>query len=273
MCLAVVALTAHPRHALVVAANRDEFHARDAAPAYWWDEGWLAGRDLTAGGTWLGVTRTGRWALLTNIREPGRHDPRAPSRGTLVTRFLAAAGSPREDVGSITASGARHNGFNLLAGIGGDAYWGSNRAPRMEPLVSGIHGLSNHQLDTPWPKVVRTKAAIAAWCAADSGTDSDLEPLFGILADRHLAADADLPATGIPIERERLLSAPFIVSDDYGTRCSTVLTITADGAARLVERTFDRAGRATGDVDFRFQVGVASAPSADDKRGRHHALP
>jgi uncharacterized protein with NRDE domain len=255
MCLAVLALGVHPRYEVVIAANRDEFHARPAAPARWWDEGWLGGRDLAGGGTWLGVTRTGRWALLTNVRDPARFDPRAPSRGALVTRVLAEPGQVAAVVAGIVAAGQRHNGFNLLAGEAGNAQWGSNRSERASALAPGIHGLSNRLLDTPWPKVVRTKAAMAAWCAAGED-ERDLEPLFDILRDQSEAPDADLPATGIPLQRERLLSAPFIVSDSYGTRCSTLLTIARDGGARLIERSFDPDGRATGEVDIRFAVGA-----------------
>ena len=259
MCLAVIALRAHPRYALVIAANRDEFHARATARAQWWDEGWLAGRDLAAGGTWLGVTRTGRWALLTNVRDPARHDPRAPSRGQLVTGVLDAPASAADALGAIVTAGARHNGFNLLAGDTDDAHWGTNREIETRALAAGIHGISNHRLDTPWPKVVRTKAAVAAWCAPGSDGVAEIEPLFAILGARQLAADSELPQTGIPLARERALSAPFIVSADYGTRCSTVLTIGQDGEARFVERSFDPAGRATGEVDFAFRIGATGA--------------
>ena len=254
MCLAVVALRAHPRYAVVIAANRDEFHARPTAAAHWWDEGWLAGRDLAGGGTWLGVTRAGRWALLTNVRDPARFDPQAPSRGALVTRVLADPAAAAAAIPAVAAAEGRHNGFNLLGGDAGDAHWASNRNAGAHALAAGIHGLSNHLLDTPWPKVVRTKAAVAAWCAAGGSDELDLEPLFAILRDRTAAPDAELPATGIPLERERLLSAPFIVSDGYGTRCSTVLTLARDGTARFVERSFDPAGRLTGEVDIRFTV-------------------
>lgn len=251
MCLALVALGAHERYALVVAANRDEFHARATAPANWWDEGWLAGRDLAAGGTWLGVTRGGRWALITNVREPARHDPSAPSRGALVTGLLADSAPVPEGLGRILGAATRHNGFNLVAGTARDAHWGSNRAEGTRALAPGVHGVSNATLDTPWPKVTRTRAAVAAWCARN---DPDVEALFDLLADRTLALDDELPATGIPLERERLLSAPFIVGLDYGTRCSTVLAIRRDGEARFVERSFDPAGRSTVVIDERFRV-------------------
>jgi uncharacterized protein with NRDE domain len=262
MCLAIVALRAHPRYALVIAANRDEFHARATASAHWWNDGWLAGRDLAAGGTWLGVTRAGRWALLTNVREPARFDPRAPSRGALVTGVLAASASAAGALGAIVGAGARHNGFNLLAGDMDDAHWGSNREMRIRALGTGIHGISNDRLDTPWPKVVRTKAAVAAWCAAAGDSAAEIAALFAILGNRQLAADSELPQTGIPLARERVLSAPFIVSDDYGTRCSTVLAITSAGEARFVERSFDPAGRPAGEVDFGFRIGTAGARQA-----------
>jgi len=254
MCLAVVALDAHPSYGVVIAANRDEFHARPAAAAHWWNEGWLAGRDLAGGGTWLGVTRAGRWALLTNVRDPARFDPRAPSRGALVTRVLADPGAAAAVIPALVAAGARYNGFNLLGGEPGEAHWASNRNAGAHALAPGIHGLSNHLLNTPWPKVVRTKAAMAAWCSAEPGGGRALEPLFAILRDRTPAPDAELPVTGIPLDRERLLSAPFIVSDSYGTRCSTVLVLGHDGNARFVERSFDPAGDQTGEVDVRFAI-------------------
>lgn len=254
MCLAVIALDAHPRFALVIAANRDEFHARPAAAAAWGDappfEGVLAGRDLEAGGTWLGVRRDGRWALLTNVREGGRREPGARSRGELVPQVLARdahAGTLRE----VANHGSGYNGFNLLAGIGAEAAWTSNRAPEVVPLRSGLHGLSNALLDTRWPKLARTQALVAHWCGRG---DHDLAPLFAALSDRTRAADADLPATGVSLERERLLSAPFIVSDDYGTRCSTVFTIDRRGRAHFRERSFDARGAPTGEAAYDFAL-------------------
>ena len=253
MCLAIVARDVHAAHALVVAANRDEFHARPAAPAAWWNEGWLAGRDLDAGGTWFGVTRRGRWALVTNVREPGRHDAAAPSRGALVPRLLDDDRPPLVALAALTDDAARYNGYNLLVGDALGAAWMSNRASslRPQPLHPGVAGLSNALLDTPWPKLASTKAALVEWSASG---ESDIEPLFAALAERRRASDADLPTTGVPLERERMLSAPFIVSDAYGTRCSTILTITRDGKARLVERTFDASGAMTGEVSYRFAI-------------------
>jgi uncharacterized protein with NRDE domain len=255
MCLAVVALDAHPRLAVVVAANRDEFHARPAAPAQWWrgDGGHelLAGRDLEGGGTWLGVNRHGRWAFVTNVREPGRRDRAAPSRGMLVTTVLADRRDAPGALSAAVADGARFNGFNLLAGDGAHGAWGSNRIAGTRTLAPGVHGVSNAALDTPWPKLERTRSGLAAWAAAGS---AEFEPLFSLLADRARPADEALPDTGVTLEWERLLSSPFIVSAAYGTRCSTVLAIARDGRARLVERAFDARGERAGEVDHCFDV-------------------
>jgi uncharacterized protein with NRDE domain len=251
MCLALFALDAHPRFAVVIAANRDEYHARGAAPAAWWDEGWLAGRDLVAGGAWLAVDRAARWALVTNVRDESRNDPAAPSRGALVPAVLANDAPPSASVARTIGAASAHNGFNLVAGAGADAHWGSNRGGTTRALGAGIYGLSNAALDTPWPKVARTKAVLGAWCARG---DPDFGPLFAMLGDIRGAPDGELPATGVPLERERALSSPFIVGDDYGTRCATLLAIGRDGGVHFVERTFDRRGRVVGEVEDRFAI-------------------
>lgn len=253
MCLALIAIAVHPRYPLVLAANRDEFHARAATPAAWWDEGFLAGRDLEEGGTWLGIDRRGRLAFLTNVREPSRRDLGAPTRGTLVPRILIDDRAPAESLASLMSSGSRYNGFNLLAGDVSTMHWASNRAAFTKRVDSGIHGVSNHFLDTPWPKLVRAKAALARWCSS-SDDDADLAPVFALLGDTQRAPDEELPVTGVSLEWERLLSSPFIVSPEYGTRCTTVVTLSHDGEAHFVERSFDPAGNATGEVDYRFPL-------------------
>ncbi|MEP6996431.1 MAG: NRDE family protein [Betaproteobacteria bacterium] len=254
MCLALVALDAHPTYGCVIAANRDEFHARASAPAHWWDDGILAGRDLVAGGTWFGVLRTGRWALVTNFREGIPRDPYAPSRGELVTGMLRDAGSPMRASAALLPQGGRYHGFNLLVGDGSDAAFASNRASGALALGPGIHGLSNHLLDTPWPKLLRGKARLAAWLA---GADPGIEAAFALLADREPACDAALPQTGVSPQWERLLSSPFVVSPDYGTRSSTLLLVARDGGARFIERSFDAGGNASGEVAFDFHIGTA----------------
>jgi len=255
VCLAVVALDAHPRYAVVLAANRDEFHARPAAPAAWWrdDAGMpiLAGRDLAQGGTWLGVSRAGRFAFVTNVREPSRYDPRAPSRGALVPALLHDGRPVGVALAAIVAGARHYNGFNLVAGDAVSAAFGSNRGPDAHALARGIHGVSNAGLDTPWPKLVRAKAGLAAWVAAG---DEEPDRLWTVLADATPAPDHELPDTGIARERERLLSSPFIVSESYGTRCSTLLALARDGEAHFVERSFDATGTATGEVRFRFTL-------------------
>lgn len=236
MCLIVVAHRAHPAHPLVVAANRDELHARPAAPAAWWSDApeVLAGRDLHAGGTWMGITRIGRFAAVTNFREwPPEAGER--SRGALVAGFLRGAAAPEAYAREVAAEGARYAGFNLLLGDGETMVYLSNRAEGVRVLEPGLYALSNHLLDTPWPKVRRARRAMEdALAAAGDGWDA---ALWEMLADRVAAADDDLPDTGLGRARELVLSPPFIAGAEYGTRASTVLTVAADGEVRLVERS------------------------------------
>jgi len=242
----------------VIAANRDEFHARPAAPAHWWSDGTLAGVDLEAGGTWFGVTRRGRWALVTNYREGLPRDPKAPSRGGLVPRALADRSPPLACAAAIATDGSRYHGYNLLVGELASAAYSSNRGSGAIELGRGIHGLSNHLLDTPWPKVVHAKARLAELLAAGPvGIDS----LFSLLADRTQAEPAALPSTGIAPEWERLLSSVFIVDRRYGTRCSTVFVVERDGRTRFVEKSFDAQGRPTAEAAQAFTLGEAEGPS------------
>lgn len=257
MCLAVLALDTHPRYAVVLAANRDEFYARAAAPAAWGreDDGFaaiLAGRDLVAGGTWLGVHRDGRFAFVTNVRQGTGRDPAARSRGELVPRVLHDPRPLADTYADVAHDGHAYNGFNLLAGDATGALWTSNRVAGVHAVAPGVHGLSNAALDTPWPKLVRTKAVLAEWVTRDA---DDVEELFAALADRIGAADRDLPATGVTLEWERSLAAPFIVRDGYGTRCSTVLVIDREGKARFEERSFGPGGVALGTRVEVFGVG------------------
>ncbi len=205
------------------------------------------------------MTRRGRWAFVTNVREPGRHDPRAPSRGALVPALLRDRRAPIDAVASAVADARRYNGFNLVGGEGLVAAFGSNRDARTVALRRGVHGVSNAGFDTPWPKLARAKAGLAAWIGA--GRD-EFDPLWRVLADRTLARDDELPDTGLSRERERLLSSPFIVSAEYGTRCSTLLALSRDGDAQFVERSFDAAGAPTGEAAFRFRLEPARAAMA-----------
>lgn len=237
MCLILFAWDAHPRWKLVVGANRDEFYARPTAPAAFWDDApdVLAGRDLREGGTWLGVTRSGRFAAVTNFREPEKYRVGAPSRGHLVSNFLLSRARPAGFAGGLVRVARDFNGFNLLMADRGQLVWFSNRADDAYELDPGVYGLSNRLLDTPWPKVVRGKEDLRR---ALEGPEEELEGhLFASLALRDPAPDDALPSTGVGLERERALSASFIVTAEYGTRASTVLLVGRDGEVTFTERT------------------------------------
>jgi len=209
----------------------------------------LAGCDLMAGGTWLGVRRDGRFALVTNVREGKAQDPAANSRGELPLLALHADRTIDEAMATIDAP--RYNGFNLLAGDRSSAFWASNRATTQSALDAGVHGISNAALDTPWPKLLRTRAGVAHWAAQGR---EDMETLFALLGDRTQPPDDALPSTGVSLEWERTLSSPFIAGDRYGTRCSTVLTIARDGAVRFEERAFDPHGTPAGTTVHAFSL-------------------
>jgi len=261
VCLIFVAHRAIPQFPLVVAANRDEYHDRPTAPAeFWRDEpGLLAGRDLRAGGTWLGVTRAGRFAALTNFRHGMDQDPEAPSRGDLIRAVLTDSGSLREGITAIAAQGARYNGFSLLAGDTEVLYFYSNRGGGVCEVTPGVHGLSNDLLDTPWPKVTRGKERFVRQL---SQPGVPIDALLEMMADGSEAEAAVLPDSGIPGDRERRLSAMFIRADTYGTRSTTVVRMAAGGRTEFTERTFDRGGVALGTVTRAFSI-AGPAPGDD----------
>lgn len=254
MCLLFVAWRRHPGFPLVVAANRDEFHARPASPAAFWEDApeVLAGRDLEASGTWMGVTRGGRFAALTNYREALPRDPALRSRGLLVGGFLTGSARACDYCEQALDARDRYAGFNLFACDdvrgGGHLVWCSNRAVCSRDLSPGVYGLSNHLLDTPWPKVVQGKRRFVQALAAESEADALEKRLFELLADRYVPPDDALPDTGVGRERERALAAAFIRGDAYGTRAASVLLAAADGTLRFVERSFDAGGVETGTV-------------------------
>jgi uncharacterized protein with NRDE domain len=238
MCLILFAYQHHPRYRLILAANRDEFYARPTAPLGFWSDHpqVLAGRDLEQQGTWLGVTRGGRLAAITNYRDPHAIKPSAPSRGHLVSDFLKGSMPPADYLKFISASAERYNGFNLLVGNPDELFYFSNHGGGILRLEPGLYGLSNSLLDTPWPKVAQGKQAIAALAGGDS--ELSLEKLFGLLQNQTPAPDEALPATGVDLEWERALSPTFITSPAYGTRSSSVLLIDTAGAVRFSERTW-----------------------------------
>lgn len=230
MCIILAAWQAHPQYPLVIAANRDEFFARPTRSAEFWPDApnLLAGRDLSAGGTWLGITCSGRFAALTNYRDPSREKQSAESRGALVRGFLESEVSATDYLSAIAADSHRYNGFNLLVCDGKVLACHNNIESRTRMLDAGIHGLSNHVLNTPWPKVTAAKLALNA--ALD--TLPDTRPLSAFLRDETVAQDDELPSTGVSLERERWLSSIFVRNDpamDYGTRNSTIVLLRADG--------------------------------------------
>lgn len=238
MCLIVFAWHVIPDMPLIAAGNRDEFYDRPAKPADWWEDypQIYAGRDLQGGGTWIGVTREGRFAALTNIRAPSEMRDDAPSRGALVTNFLAGSMSPDEYIAELKTQQQDYNGFNLLIGDSKQLVWYSNRGDGDErngkSLGPGIYGLSNSLLDCAWPKVVRTKAQFASLLCQGAPEDA----YFEMLTDTTCASDCRLPKTGVSIERERLLSAVCIESPDYGTRVSTLVKLNGGTQPVLIER-------------------------------------
>jgi uncharacterized protein with NRDE domain len=243
MCLILLALDARPDYPLIVAANRDEFYERPTAPAAFWPDApsILAGRDLRAGGTWLGIDRRGRFAAVTNFRQ-GQREPAAPrSRGQLVRDFLGAATDAEEYLHRVESDAAQYNGFNLLVGDLRRLCYFSNREGAPRVLPPGVYGLSNHLLDTAWPKVVSGKSALQALVRE---RESELvQALLELLADRSRPPDDLLPATGIGEAWERLLSAAFVASPAYGTRSSTVVLIGRSGNVTFVEQAFESGGR------------------------------
>jgi len=260
MCVAYMAIQANPDWPLFIAANRDEFHQRAALPAAPWPghPRVIAGIDCAGRGTWLGVTLQGRFGLLTNYRDPSHVKPTAPSRGKLLADYLTGDMEPGPYARHIADTGAIYNGFNLVVGNLRHTYYVGNRSPTPAPqaLTPGRYVLSNHLLDTPWPKVQRLRSALDHFDLDQM--DMTLDPLFEILKDGTQAQEHVLPDTGLSRERERLLSSPFIISPDYGTRCSTIVAIHASGRALLSEISYDPAGTATERHDWPFHLETQS---------------
>lgn len=253
MCLIAFAWNAHPRWRLLLAGNRDEFHARpSAALARWDDAPIIGGRDLEAGGTWLGVTDDGRCCVVTNVRDP--RDPQlGASRGLLVSDFLAGNDDAATHAQTLAVHAAEYRPFNLLTFDARAGYYLGNRpGPRAQAVTPGVHALSNAAFDTPWPKTCALSACVEAWVAAGS---DDFTPLFAALADERPAPDVALPDTGVGIELERRLSPAFIRAREYGTRASTVVAIDHAGHGIIVERRFGPGGVALGETTMRFGAG------------------
>lgn len=251
MCLAIIASNVLPEWPLIVLANRDELHSRPTlAASPWTDAGYiLGGRDLSAGGTWLGVTTHGRLALLTNYREPGQHDAEAPSRGQLTNDFLMGDDSPHAFAQSLQASGNRYNGFNLMLADSSGLWYCSNRGHiKHQQVKAGVVGISNASLNTPWPKLTRTQFAVAQHLA-QVGAAGAPNPgqLFDIMLDTRSASLEELPDTGVGPDREKLLGSPFIRNERYGTRCTTLILKRSDGMVRFHEKRFNAQGLLSGE--------------------------
>jgi len=238
MCLIAFAYNVHPSYRLILAANRDEFYERPSAPADFWKDQpqVLSGRDLKEGGTWLGITQKGKFAAITNYRDPASWKNDAPSRGKLVSRYISGSQDADNYLKKISSKVDRYNGFNLLLGDDNDLFVFSNRGEKQK-LKSGIYGLSNHLLNTPWPKVARSRKMLKA-ALGKKGANLE-EALFALLANRNIPPDSKLPSTGIGLEWERVLSSIFITSPVYGTRSSTILLIGKNRRVRFVEKVFD----------------------------------
>ena len=252
MCLLVLAWRCHPRFRAVVAANRDEFHARPAAPlAQWPDQRGIAGgRDLQANGTWFAVDERGRFGIVTNFREMGRRRA-APSRGALIPAYLSGDHGPAEYLRALEADAPGFAGFNLLLADPTSLWYATNRGDNFaRELPPGIYGLSNDFLDTPWPKLVRVRQRFTTTLAAADDRDMLSQRLLALLADSEPAPAETMPPSDLSPEWARKLSAPFVLDREYGTRCSSVLTLD-DEALVLMERRFDAEGRATGESQHR----------------------
>ncbi len=250
MCLIAFHCGDHPRFRFVLAANRDEFHVRPSAAAAAREDlaGAIGGRDLEAGGSWLLVAPRGRLAAVTNVRT-GRRDSLPRSRGALVDGFLREDAACADFASSLRADAGGYGPFNLLLWDGAQP-WHVGNHPQFHaaPVAPGAHALSNGSLDAPWPKSRMLGAALADWLASPAAAldTPDTDPLFAALADRRVAPDAELPATGVPLDWERHLSAAFIVGDDYGTRCSSVVLFDRDGRLHFEERRFGPGGSVEG---------------------------
>jgi uncharacterized protein with NRDE domain len=259
VCLIVFGWKTHPEYRLVLAANRDEYHARPAKSAHWWPDrpDTLAGRDLQAGGTWLAACRRGHFATVTNYRELQRPQGKFRSRGDIACNFVASEARPLEFATAI--GGQQYAGFSLLAADQEQLVYASNRGDSPIALQAGVYGLSNAALDTPWPKLVRSRELLRQ--LIDTGTANE-SALLRLLADRQPAPVEQIENSTLPFPLAQALSAPFIQTSEYGTRCSTTVLWSYAGDVEFCERSFDSQGNATGTVRYRFRVSVEQRPTA-----------
>jgi uncharacterized protein with NRDE domain len=265
VCLILFSVGHHPGFPLIIAANRDESYSRPAAPVAFWTQAphIAGGRDLRGGGTWLAIARNGRWGALTNYRRGNTYRADAPTRGRLVSNYLESDIAPAQYVRALAPIAAQFNGFNLLVGEGTELYYLSNRDSGPRRVEAGVHGLSNHLLDTPWPKVELGKEALAE--LREGAPERIADHLFEALSRRSVPAESALPDTGIGRAQERVLSPPFIAAESYGTRASTVLLVDDSGRVTIDERAFGPLGTPLGSTSLRFELDAfprAVRPSA-----------
>lgn len=253
MCLILLAFKSHPRYKLILAANRDEYYDRPTVKASFWKEApdMLAGKDLRAGGTWFGITTRGRIAAITNFREPESNISLAPTRGKLVSQYLLGQSSPVEYLEQLEQQADRYNGFNLIVGEKDKLYWYSNRGSGARNLAPGIYGVSNHLLDTPWPKVTLGKKALQELISEEKGPLP--EDIFNTLSEGSRPRDEDLPDTGVGLEWEKTLSPIFVSSPNYGTRSSLILFVDMNDHVTFYERTFMSNSNHASTIKFEFQ--------------------
>lgn len=254
MCLIFISVNHHPAYKLIVAGNRDEFYNRPTIAADYWGDApdILAGRDLEAGGTWMGVSRSGKVSMLTNYRDPQHIDPRAPSRGQLVSDFLKGDASAEEYLSKLEPHGKAFNGFNLLVGDQKELWYYSNYKEGIQKLSPGFYGISNKLLETPWPKVVRGKQKLRPLFERPLlNADEILEALY----DDERAPLDELPDTGLAQTRELALSSMFIKTDNYGSRCSTVMSIDKNDNLQFTERVYNTTDFSHQTRTFKFRIG------------------
>jgi uncharacterized protein with NRDE domain len=253
MCLIAFNWKNHPRYKLILIANRDEFYQRKTLSAHFWDENRevLAGKDLEGGGTWLGITKSGYWSALTNYRDIANLKSQAPSRGMLTFDFLNQKPSPTIYLSSIAEKAPDYNGFNLLVGNTEELCYYSNYQSEIRSLGAGLYGLSNHLLDTDWYKVEKIKDKLQKAIQDDMLEQGDL---FDLLFDKEKPEDARVQQTGLPLDRERMLSSMFIESPNYGTCSSTVLLIDYQNQAQFFERVYNTQDKIVRENSFTFKI-------------------
>jgi uncharacterized protein with NRDE domain len=256
MCLILFALQQHEDYPLVVIANRDEYYARPTQAAQWWPDmpDIFAGRDLEAQGTWMGVNKNGRFAAVTNVREPGNVSPARLSRGNLTRDYLASNDPAETFLESVESTAGDYAGFNLIVGDSSGLFFYSNRHPGIRCILPGIYGVSNGLFDEAWPKLVSGKQALAA----SLKTSLENNVLMQILTDNNTAEDEHLPETGVPLNIERMLSSRFIRSNDYGTRACGIVKFTSQKQIIFVEHNYNHSGITDDSITEEFQVENAS---------------